>query len=637
MNENVLQIEPQKGLGFFKLDSNLNFIISEVRSRGERYEHADIVVGETGTDRSEAIFLILNKEGIKFRFDQIYQRLEMIEIDMKNIYKERRHSLHYKNHILINPLNSVSGIGSHIHIENNTAMHVRHNSFSNPVLNYNYIITIFGLSSIPKIIDNNKYILLRYNGISFLFENNENISVPCMNTSITEDNFNLSYFSEAILIKISIFTENFLIDSISRENHLYKVPVPLIKVDIDKGIFITLEGSNTNTNISQVENENISSPYDIYIPYGESLQNILFNLKNPNFIYYKSNDNFDTNEYDSDNSFLGDSSPSYYCNKEDQDFILNYYSMGLDIVIDSTTHTAKKFILHTNNPFDVKFGVYNKCNFNIELNKNFFKKLEKINETNSLNDRESMNIGNTNTMGNMGNNNSNPNNNFYTTACTYTPSNKSRKVSEDSTNKIPFHSNSDEKGDLSINMNMNISYSDNIAICNDYNNTNTPGMKIEKTNNFLYENKRGDEYSGLGYKDHYIASINNTTKDDNIQLQSSNYYARRKRTEYLNQKLSIESREMINPGEKSFCSMNESNISISLNTSDIFMNMNILPNTNFAEILNRFPPNSFFVYLKQEPKLNMTSKYYAFDGVIFEVLENQSVASVTLFKPLLKC
>lgn len=617
MNENVMQIEPLKGLGFYKLDSNLNYIISEIKSRGERYEHVDLVVGESGNDRNEAIFLILNKEGIKLRFDQIYQRLEMIEIDMKNIYKERRHSVHFKNHILINPSISTCGIGGH------------------PILNYNYIITIFGLSSVPKIIENNKYILLRYNGISFLFENNENISVSNLNTSITEDNFILSYFSEAILVKICIFSENFLIDSISRENDIFKISLPLIKVDIDKGIFITFDCS-TSSNLSQAENENISNNYDIHIPYFESLQNILFHLKNPNFIFYKSNENSDTNGYHSDSSLFVESSPSYYCNKEDQDFILNYYSLGLDIIIDSSCHTAKKFILHTNNPFDIKFGIYNKCNFNIELTKNFFKKLEKINESNSIMDRESMNI-NTN-----GNNISicNINNNNYTAN---TPSNKSRKISEDSTNKVPFHSNSDEKGELSINMNMNYSFSENIG--NEYcSSCNTINLKIEKTNNFLYENKRFDEYtsSGLGYKDHYVASINNNTsgkdfKDDNIQFINSNYYAKRKRTEYMNQKLSVESREMINPGEKSFCSMNESNISISLNTSDIFMNMNILPNTNFSEILNRFPPNSFFVYLRQEPKLNILSKYYAFDGIIFEVLENQSLASITLFKPLLKC
>ena len=87
MSENVLSIEPFSGLGHFRLESSINYIISEIKSKCEIYEHADFILGESFGD---PIYLNLSKEGIKLRFDSVYQRLELIEIDLK--LKERKNS-----------------------------------------------------------------------------------------------------------------------------------------------------------------------------------------------------------------------------------------------------------------------------------------------------------------------------------------------------------------------------------------------------------------------------------------------------------------------------------------------------------------------------------------------------------------
>eukprot|EP00898_Chlorokybus_atmophyticus_P003930 jgi/Chlat1/4538/Chrsp29S04451 len=49
------------------------------------------------------------------------------------------------------------------------------------------------------------------------------------------------------------------------------------------------------------------------------------------------------------------------------DYFYNYFTRGVDILFDGQTHTAKKFVLHTNFPGHSEFNTYLKCNFVIEL------------------------------------------------------------------------------------------------------------------------------------------------------------------------------------------------------------------------------------------------------------------------------
>jgi hypothetical protein len=353
MKENaglIFLIEPQRGLGMFKLDSNVNYVMSDIRSRGEKFEKVDLLIGDTG---NEPIFLSLKSEGVRLRFDQFYQRLELIEIDVKS--ESRRIPIVYKRENMVVALNNESQ------------------------LTYNTILNIFGPSSMPRLIDSNKYLLLRYSGISFIFDfaSTEDIPVCITSSYLSEENtnnnnnivnsnlgniqyngsnLNLSAISDLPLLKISLFTEHFLINSIGRDNSLFKHPCPLIKVDLDKGICL----------VFNPEIDNLSSCDEVYISFGDSLESILYALKNPNFIHYKQSredSDWESELYMFDND-----------KKEDSDFFLNYYSLGLDILIDSKSKRAKRFILHTNNPYDLKFGIYNKSNFIIEFHKTFLKK-----------------------------------------------------------------------------------------------------------------------------------------------------------------------------------------------------------------------------------------------------------------------
>ena len=308
IKEEILHLEPRKGLGVFKLDTDINVILSEIKSRGEDYQKVDIVVSEQSIN--DAIYIFIPKEGIKLRFDQVYQKLELIEIDSRPREK-RFHSIVYKGNLILN------------------------NESKNSLITYNYINSIFGPANMPKLIDNNRYLLLRYDGISFIFENN---GVD------NEDAVILG--SDAPLVKIAIYAEKMLKDSISKDIILHKSPN--IKIELEKGISI-----------------NFNEGEDTLIFFDDTLETVLSKLKNPNYILNKTvKDEYSCLEYKYENEE----------NTCTPDYFLNYFNLGFDILFDGEKNTVKKIKLHTNNPFCSTFGIYNRCNFSFDCNKNSFKK-----------------------------------------------------------------------------------------------------------------------------------------------------------------------------------------------------------------------------------------------------------------------
>ena len=245
IKEEILHLEPRKGLGVFKLDTDINVILSEIKSRGEDYQKVDIVVSEQSIN--DAIYIFIPKEGIKLRFDQVYQKLELIEIDSRPREK-RFHSIVYKGNLILN------------------------NESKNSLITYNYINSIFGPANMPKLIDNNRYLLLRYDGISFIFENN---GVD------NEDAVILG--SDAPLVKIAIYAEKMLKDSISKDIILHKSPN--IKIELEKGISI-----------------NFNEGEDTLIFFDDTLETVLSKLKNPNYILNKTvKDEYSCVEYKYEN------------------------------------------------------------------------------------------------------------------------------------------------------------------------------------------------------------------------------------------------------------------------------------------------------------------------------------------------
>ncbi|XP_073962594.1 PHAF1 protein CG7083-like [Choristoneura fumiferana] len=49
------------------------------------------------------------------------------------------------------------------------------------------------------------------------------------------------------------------------------------------------------------------------------------------------------------------------------DYFFNYFTLGLDVLFDASTHQVKKFVLHTNYPGHYNFNMYHRCEFELAV------------------------------------------------------------------------------------------------------------------------------------------------------------------------------------------------------------------------------------------------------------------------------
>lgn len=488
------EIVPQKKLGDFVLEDSVNKVLSIIKQKGEIYQECKIIL-EDGL--VEPLSICLPKEGITLRFSCITQKLELIEMTFE---KDKEHSIEYfyKKNLIFSTKNK-----EHIY-------------YSNP--DYSYITSAFGLSYEPQIIDNDNHILLPYVGISFIFSNKDR----------NPDPEEISQSSE--LEKMLLFSGNTLTESLGNENNSSN-PLLLINFKAEKntdGIFIhqlSVNGifqlSEDTVNVNKDLNEKNENVLQIKI--GDTLEEVLYKLKNPNYVHHFNNRN---KEFDQTED-IGN------------DFYLNYYSMGFDLLIDGnkSENNVKRIIFHTNNPLDSNFGIYERCNFMIEMNENYFKRNSE----------------------NLNNHQSNPNNSF-------------RKMSDD--------------------------YQD------------------KQNESFQSEGENLSEAATDRFS--FIQGVNQSTKQKETKGQKKK-----------KNKVHSESEEEIKMPEEVATSISLVKEKTNIN---ILGNITVYPWSDFKEILTKIPRNSYNLYQKRNNKINRVYKYYLFDGIIFEVMENGMISTVIISK-----
>ncbi|CAG5958496.1 unnamed protein product, partial [Menidia menidia] len=91
--------------------------------------------------------------------------------------------------------------------------------------------------------------------------------------------------------------------------------------------------------------------------FGDSCQDVLGALGAPHKVFYKSEDKMK----------IHSPSPHKQVPSKCNDYFFNYFTLGLDILFDSSTHLVKKFVLHTNYPGHYNFNIYHRCDFKIPL------------------------------------------------------------------------------------------------------------------------------------------------------------------------------------------------------------------------------------------------------------------------------
>jgi hypothetical protein len=466
------EIIPLKNLGDFHLEDSINKILTIIKQKGDLFRRCDVVFGNKIDD---PIYLNLLKEGIKLRFNSITQRLELIEKNfsiLDNLSSEIDY--YYNNKLVFSTKNK-----EHIY-------------YSSP--DYDYINSIFGFSKVPKFINNYQNILLPYDGISFIFKNN------------SQDLESNNIDSNCLLEKMLIFSESNLNDAINKDNSKLNCPSPLIKYSVDKNDKIQINFFKKNDNIN------------ITISFNETLVDLLDKLQNPNYIHSKK-----INENNSNNEEIN----CYY---------VNYFDYGIDFVIDAENDDKiKKIILHTNNPFDSKFGIYEKCNFKLEMSAYYFKKNINFSQDN-------LQLSN-----------------------------------------FKFSNVTDNQ----IDKNYSILNTDNLTI-----NKNIKIIETKDNNSNNINNKNEKE---IDNKLKCQKNVNSVSSDFEIITKNKND---KKQIKEFN-------------GE--------------------FQNIVIHPLINFTtDVLEKIPNSCYKVYQKYDNKINRTYKYYLFEEIIFEIMENNMISSIII-------
>jgi hypothetical protein len=94
------------------------------------------------------------------------------------------------------------------------------------------------------------------------------------------------------------------------------------------------------------------------VRFGDTCQDVMSALGCPSKVYYKDEDKMKIH-----------TSATHKMAQADRrsDYFFNYFTLGVDILFDSQTHRACKFVLHTNFPGHYDFNVFYRCKLRIPL------------------------------------------------------------------------------------------------------------------------------------------------------------------------------------------------------------------------------------------------------------------------------
>lgn len=93
------------------------------------------------------------------------------------------------------------------------------------------------------------------------------------------------------------------------------------------------------------------------VRFGDSCQDVVSALGCPSKVFWKSEDKMKIHMPEAHKRVRSQSADYFY----------NYLTMGVDILIDASTHMVKKFILHTNYPGHFNFNMYCRCEFKLPV------------------------------------------------------------------------------------------------------------------------------------------------------------------------------------------------------------------------------------------------------------------------------
>jgi len=326
-----VEITPEKSISSDKwqiiLGMSMYQVIQILKANCETIKSIQLIYNDKDPLSSDYMMHLIN-DGIILYFDSSSQRLKLIEVsDLKKV-NLRYYGSYFNKTPAIQPT-------------------------------FEQITEIFGITH-PGVYDNSSSVfLLHFPGLLFAFS----IGYP-VEPKITHGIQSLQFPAgrAPLVSKIKIFKGNSPSTAITPE-----IPSICLNKDIFSSKLIVLREKNSTRGIhmhlfvqgiDKVYTHDNRETLEREILFNASCQDVMSALGTPSSVFYKSEE---LNKLQHNNN--NESSDS----SQQNDYFLNYVTLGVDMLCNSETNRVSKFILHTNFPCHYNFNSYFMCNFEIPI------------------------------------------------------------------------------------------------------------------------------------------------------------------------------------------------------------------------------------------------------------------------------
>ncbi|XP_029378042.1 phagosome assembly factor 1 isoform X2 [Echeneis naucrates] len=328
-----LEVVPERSLGNeqweFALGMPLAQAISILQKHCRIIKNVQVLYSEQ-TPLSHDLILNLTQDGIKLLFDATNQRLKVIEVYDLSKVKLKYCGVHFNSQAIAPTIEQIDQSFGATH----------------PGV-YNAAEQLFHLN---------------FRGLSFSFQLDSWNEAPKYEPNFALGLASLQIPHGAMVKRMHIYTGNNLQETRAPVmplacflGNIYAECVDVLRDRVGPlGLKLRLltagcgPGVMTDAKVRSLERS---------IYFGDSCQDVLGALGSPHKVFYKSEDKMK----------IHSPSPHKQVPSKCNDYFFNYFTLGVDILFDSTTHLVKKFVLHTNYPGHYNFNIYHRCDFKIPL------------------------------------------------------------------------------------------------------------------------------------------------------------------------------------------------------------------------------------------------------------------------------
>ncbi|KPP75940.1 hypothetical protein Z043_104765 [Scleropages formosus] len=328
-----LEVVPERSLGNelweFALGMPLAQAISILQKHCRIIKNVQVLYSEQ-TPLSHDLILNLTQDGIKLLFDACNQRLKVIEVyDMSKV-KLKYCGVHFNSQAIAPTIEQIDQSFGATH----------------PGV-YNAAEQLFHLN---------------FRGLSFSFQLDSWSEAPKYEPNFAHGLASLQIPHGATVKRMYIYTGNSLQDTKAPAmpvacffGNVYAESVDVLR-DGAGPLGLRLRLLTAGCGLGVMADAKVRT-LESSIYFGDSCQDVLSALGSPHKVFYKSEDKMK----------IHSPSPHKQVPSKCNDYFFNYFTLGVDILFDATTHLVKKFVLHTNYPGHYNFNIYHRCDFKIPL------------------------------------------------------------------------------------------------------------------------------------------------------------------------------------------------------------------------------------------------------------------------------